>query len=208
MTWLTVTLFAEFAGLALLAPALTIFQQRLLAKLLAPAVVPLLVTAPLALAVHGFLPDVSLLEILRLQLAAVAFGLGLAGLATLAGRRWAYAGPLLVTVLALLVLGSPLWGDVALNLAGPAGRGTVLRILVDANPLFSVAQRLRCDWLHGNVLYVQHLSRIGEDFAYRPAPLLWLALGYAAVGLLAAGLAVLIRPRGGRADFLNSSTHF
>jgi hypothetical protein len=205
MTWLALACFAQFFLLALVVPGLTVLRRRIVTKLVTAVALPVVLTLPLAVAAHLWLPAESLLDLLWLQVLAVAFALGLAGLAALAGRRAPWGGPLAVTVAALAVLASPMWGDLLLGAGGPEVRRPALRVLVDVNPLFTVAQALEFDWTHGNLLY--HLTRIGEDFAYTPAAVPWLTAGYAAVGLAAAVLAGLVRSRGSAVEIMGAA-HF
>ena len=206
MNGLTAALFAEFCGLALVVPVLAAMLRRSAAKLLLPLSLPLLFTVLLLVISGIYLPDEPQLGLCRLQLAACAFALGLAGVTVLLSRLWRRGAPAATTVLALAVLASPFWGNLLLDLASESVRGVTMAIVVSANPLFTIAQETQFDWTHGNVLY--HMTRLGEDLAYTPSSLHWVSLGYAALGLVAAGLAGLIRPGGRPADFSLDAAHF
>jgi len=208
MAGLELFVFAEFVLVALLVPGIGLFHRRVIAKVAAPLLVPLTITPALLIYVRTVAPGLTLVEGLRLQLLACCFGIGLAGLAALAGRRWPWGGPLAVTLLGLLALASPFWGDILLNLSHAGLRAAALKVLVAVNPLFIAARELHFDWTRGTVIYQHQLTRLGEHFAYRPPVLLVAALSYALVGLLAASLAGLLRQKGRPSEYLIDTAHF
>lgn len=202
MNGLRLFFFAEFAAVALAAPAIGLFRERITRKLWIVCAPLLLGLIPLLIAVHVVVPAQSLRVVLYLQVVVIAFAVAVAGVAALAGRRWPCGGPAVVTIVAMLVLATPFWGDALVGLDHDGVRRAAQRSLVAPNPLFSAAKVLdNFDWTHDNVLYARYngykLTRIGEDFPYVPTRLWVLAFWYLLAGLLAAGLAGLVRPVGG-----------
>ena len=201
MTALRVFFFAEFAAVALAAPALGLLCRRVTSKL-ALACVPLaLAAAPLAAVVHLWVPAQPVWAAVCLQLLVAAFALAASGAAALLGRRWTYGGAVAATLLALAVLATPFWGDLAWNLDNSRVRSAAQTWLVRASPLLTVAKDLgNFDWTHGPVLYSKpggiKMTRLGEDFPYAPSPAWLLGLCYAGLGLAAAAGAGLVRRRG------------
>jgi len=200
MNGLLLFFFAELATVAIVVPASTVPGRWLLPKLGRVFIALLLVLLPLLGAVSLWLPNQGLLGVIHLQLMVIGFALGVAGVAALAGRFAQWGGPAAVTIVALLVLATPFWGDVVFNIDSEPVSEFSRSALVVANPLFVVAARLDSyDWLHGNVLYGTYrgvkLTRLGEDFPDAPASLWRITVGYAALGLVAAGIAGLVQPR-------------
>lgn len=213
MNALRLFFFAEFAAIALGVPVWSISGRLILPRLGRVIGALLVVLAPLLGAAHLWLPDQSLLTVTVLQLLATAFAVGVCGAALLAGRLWRWGGPVLVTLLALAVLATPFWNNLLLNAGHPAVASAAQQGLVVCNPLFSVAAELdQFDWMHTHVIYRSYdgykLTRLGEDFAYRPARPWLLAVVYAAAGILAAAIAGLVRPRGRPAESLAGPSRF
>jgi hypothetical protein len=192
MKTLTLIFFAEFALLALAAP-LAELRRTVMGKLVQALLIPFVLTLVLIVLVRlGVWPSrtmagTTIALILEIQALAAGFALAVTGAGALAARRWPAGGPLAVTVLALLILASPFWGDVLLDL--PLGQqtvaGPILQALVTPNPLFTVCDITQYDWMHSSVLYGR-LSRIGEDFMPPSGGWISLTAGYAGLGLLLA----------------------
>jgi hypothetical protein len=209
MNALIAWIFAEFALLALTVPGLTTLRRTVRGKLALALALPALASLPLVAAARlqltSFLgaPADAVQLVVAAQALALAFSTALCGAAALAGRRWPLGGPAAVTVLALCVLTSPVWGDTVLLVRNQAVMLFFQKWLVAANPLFSVAMAADFQWTHAAVLY--NLStRIGEDLVYDPAPWRLLAAAYAALGLVTAAASAIIRQRGRPAEFLLS----
>ena len=208
MSPLVVCLFAEFACLALLVPGLTLLRRNVPAKLFVTIAVPVLVTLPLLAAVRlellpsNFSVTRAMHLLLKVQALAIAFTLALSGASALLGRRWTLGGPVAVSVLAMLLLASPTWGDVLLRLDNKTVQSLAARWLVAPNPLFTVAYLTNYDWTTAKWLY--SMTRIGEDFAFAPTSLPILLIAYGAAGLVAAVLAALVRQKGRPAEYLLS----
>lgn len=201
MNALRLFFFAEFALIALAVPVWSIPGRYILPRVGRVVGVLLALLVPLLAAVHLALPEQPLLAITVLQLLAVAFAMGVCGAALVAGRLWMWGGPVLVTLLALAVLATPFWNNVLLNARQPAVASAAQQALVVANPLFSVAADLGpFDWMHTPVIYRSYggykLTRLGEDFPYTPARPWFMAIIYAAGGLLGVAAAGLMHPRG------------
>jgi hypothetical protein len=200
MNGLLLFFFAELATVAIVVPAWIVPGRWILPKLGRVFAALLLVLLPLLGAVRLWLPDQSLLDVIHLQLMVIGFAVGVAGVAALTSRFAQWGGPAAVTIVALLVLATPFWGDVAFNLDSEPVSRFSRSALVVANPLFVVAARLDSyDWLHGDVLYGTYrgikLTRLGEDFPDSPVSLWPLAAGYVGLGLVTAGIAGLVPPR-------------
>lgn len=200
MNGLLLFFFVELATVAIVAPVSTVPGRWILPKLGRVFIALLLVLLPLLGAVSLWLPGQSLLGVIHLQLMVIGFAVGIAGVATLAGRFAPWGGPASASIVALLVLATPFWGDVAFNLDSGPVSGFSRSALVVANPLFVVTPRLDSyDWLHGDVLYGTYrgtkLTRLGEDIPTGSVSLWRLAAGYAGLGLVTAGIAGLVRPR-------------
>ena len=208
MSLLVVCFFAEFACLALLVPGLTLLRRNVRAKLFVTIAVPVLVTLPLLAAVRlGLLPSYfsvtgAMHLVLKVQALAIVFTVALSGASALLGRWWPLGGPASVSVLAMLLLASPTWGDVLLGLDNKTVQSLAETWLVAPNPLFTIAHLANYDWTHAQTLYL--MTRIGEDFVFAPTSLAVLLIAYGAAGLIAAILAALIRQRGRPAEYLLS----
>jgi len=192
--------FAEFAAVALAAPALGLLCRRVVAKLALVSAPLLLAAAPLALVVHLWVPAQPMWDTVCLQLLVAAFAVAVAGAAALLGRRWPRGGAVVATLLALAVLATPFWGDLAWDLDSAPVRSAAQTWLVRACPLLTAAKGLgNFDWTHGPVLYSKpggiKMTRLGEDFPYAPSPVWLLCLCYAGVGVAAAAVAGLVRRR-------------
>jgi len=201
MNLLRLFFFAEFALIALAVPVWSIHGRLILPRLGRVLGVVVALLAPLLGAVHTWLPEQSLLTIAVLQLLAAAFAVAVCGLALLAGRFWMWGGPVVVTLAALAVLATPFWNSLLLNARQSDVASAARQGLVVVNPLFTVAADLgQFDWMHTPHIYRNYgaykLTRLGEDFPYRPARAWLLAIVYAAVGLVSSGAAGLLRPRG------------
>jgi len=198
MTALRVFVFAEFAAVALAAPALGLLCRRVIAKL-ALVCAPLALAAPLlALGVHLWVPAQPVWGAVGVQLLVAAFALAASGAAALLGRWWRHGGAVVTTLLALAVLATPFWGDLVWNLDSAGVRSAAQRWLVGANPLLTASKQLgNFDWTHGPVLYSKpggiKMTRLGEDFPYAPARPWLLGVCYAGLGLAAAAAAGLVR---------------
>lgn len=204
-----VCLFAEFACLALLVPGLTMLRRNVRSRLFVAVAIPVLATLPLLAAVRLELLSSSYLSLsgathllLRTQALAVAFSLALGGAASLLSRRWPSGGSAAVSVLAMLLLASPAWGDVLLRLDNKTLQAAAARWLVVPNPLFTIARLAGYDWTHDDTLY--NMTRIAQDFVFAPSALSVLLIAYVAVGLASALLAGLLRQRGRPAEYLLS----
>lgn len=216
MKALTLLFFAEFAAVALVAPALTLYARTVRGKLLLVCGPLLVLAAPLLAAIRIWLPAQSWLTVLSLQFLAVVFGLAVAGVAALASRRWMWGGPVAVSLLALLVLATPFWGDLLLDLDSEAVRSAAASWLVAVNPLFTVDARLpddQFDWMQSRVMYDERygghkLTRLGETSGYASTPVGRLTLWYPLVGLTAAAVAGLVRQKGRPSEYLVQSDRF
>jgi len=140
MTWLVAAIFCEFLVVALLAPNLGQFHRRIIAKVATALMVPLTMTPAVLVCASIFDPGLTLVEVLRLQVLACGFAVGLGGLATLVGRQWSWGGPIAVSLLGVGVLASPFWGNLLLDLKFESLRSAALEVLVAVNPLFTVAR--------------------------------------------------------------------
>lgn len=213
MTALRIFFFAEFAIVALMAPAIGLMCRRVISRLLVAALPLFLALVPLCLIVASTMPLMPWLDVAYLQFLAVAFGVATCGVAVLLGRRWPQSGPLLTTLAAMAVLATPLWGDVLWMAGDDALRVAARSTLTVANPLLVVARELgNYDWTHSAVLYGTYgglkLTSLGEDFPYSPARLSVLVAAYLAVGLGAAAIAGLVRQKGRPAEYLLPPSEF
>lgn len=213
MNALRLFFFAEFALIALVVPPCSIPGRLILSRLGRLVAAPILALLPLIGAVHLWLPAQSMLDVIVLQLLAIAFTLAAAGAALLAGRVFMYAGPLCVALVALAVLATPFWNNLLLNAGDERLAAAARQGLVVCNPLYCVAADLgQFDWMHTHVIYRSYggykLTRLGEDFAFSPARTWVLAIVYAALGLVTAGAAGLARPRGRPADCMIGPARF
>ncbi|MBN2584822.1 MAG: hypothetical protein JXL80_17290 [Planctomycetes bacterium] len=209
MNGLVACIFAEFALLAMIVPGLSLLRRKVRGKLALALMPPALVTLPLLamarlqlVSFYGS-PTEAMTAVITAQALAIAFSLALCGTSALFSRRWPIGGPAFVALVAVIILASPVWGDVVLLLKSQ----TILRFtqtwLVAANPLFSISRAADFDWTHAAVLY--NLStRIGEDLVYEPASWRLQAIVYAAIGLLSAAVSVLVRQAGRPAEYLLS----
>ena len=232
MSTLMVCLFAEFVCLALLVPGLTMLRRNVRSRLFVAVAIPVLATLPLMAAVRlellsSYLSVTGATHLLlRAQTLAVAFSLALGGAAALLSRRWPFGGSAAVSVLAMLLLASPAWGDVLLRMNNKTVQSLATRWLVAPNPLFTIARLANYDWTHADTLY--NMTRIAEDFVFAPSVPCWcrhftfrgqpifsrrnhsshalfaLLIAYVAVGLVPALLAGLLRRKGRPAEYLLS----